>query len=130
MSMDNLWGMLEYLWTTKLEKDDWIILILNEHIEEDWIISLIREKIDLKDIPIKGKIFFVIIDAFGNEIEIIENWELTEFEIKKFLELVNLRKWIFDVRKGILQLYYNKDIMTETLVQFTKFLIKNRYGKN
>ena len=132
MSIDNLLGMLAYLAATELKKDNWVILILNENIEDGWITSLIKEAIELKDIPIKGKNSFVIVDVFGDEIEIMENWDLTEDEIKKFLELINLHECVYDVRKGILMVYYEKhkkEVMTEALLQFTKYLIKNRYGK-
>ncbi len=126
MTKEKLLMLWEWLESGVVLAEDWFILILNESIEEDWIIPLMKGDIDKKDIPLKGESFFVIVKQISST-GLIDNWKLSENEVKKFLELADLLDWCYDVCKGILLLYADYGIMTEVLMRFIEYLIKERY---
>ena len=95
-----------------------------------WNILLLNEGIDENGFNLKGRCRLVILFPDAYPCEIVENWELTEEEGQRFLEIIDFTDWAVEIHKGISVLTSDPGTLMENLMQFIEYLLEKRYKTN
>ena len=88
-------------------------------------VLILNEGIDAQRVVLGGKSRFIV----WGEDDFIQEWEISEEELLKFLALTNDRGFFYESNKGALLITAEPFLMARVLMRFIEYLIERRYGK-